>query len=64
MNNNSHFSSCQLVESGTTPIDSIPNGAIFFSSAKVASCEDLPNLNQLPEEKRVITEHIDFSSKD
>ncbi len=63
MDNNSHFSSCQLGESETTPIDSIPNGAMFFSSVKIVSCGDLPKLNQLPEEKRVITEYIDFSSK-
>lgn len=51
-----------LLESGTTPVDSMPENPIYFSDVLIEPIDLLP-LNQLPEEKIIVTEHIDFSTK-
>lgn len=51
-----------LRESGTTPVSSMPEKPIYFSDVMIESIDLLP-LNQLPEEKIIVTEHVDFSTK-
>lgn len=60
MKNDSNSFACRLGESGTTPIDSLPKDAIFIN-VRVTPIEDLPQIIPLPQEKRIITEHVDFS---
>lgn len=62
-NSYSHFASCRIEGCGTTPIDSMPKGAIF-TTTKIRGIEPIAKLNKLSEDEVVFTEHVDFSHKD
>lgn len=61
-NSHSNFVPCRIVESGTTPVDFISEGAIF-SDVAIKPLAPFAEINKLPEEDIVVTEHVDFSNK-